>query len=449
MKHFSRYILLLCALLLVCTESAAQDGKWREMHKVKAKETLYGIAREYGLTVDELVKANPEMGAPDYKLKKGDYIFIPYAKGDAAGKAAQGDGVRPAQTVPAGALRVGVLLPLHNVDGDGRRMAEYYRGLLMACEDLKRDGRSVAVSAWNVPVDADIYRTLVKDGVSRCDIIFGPLYSKQVGPLSFFSKDNGIKLVIPFSITGDDVDKNPNIFQVYQSPETFYGMAADHFAYRFKDYNVVVVDCNDKTSDKGVFTFDLRNKLARKGVACNVTNISSGSGSFARAFSAVKPNIVVLNTARSPELGTVLDMLDALTGTHPELKVSLFGYTEWLMYASHYLDRFCQYDTYIPTNFYYNAYSAKTAAFERRYMSEFKSGMMDYLPRFAMTGYDHGMFFIGGMLKQGKVFDGSAEDKNALQTPLRFAKTRGGGYRNESLMFVHYNRDKSISIIKF
>ena len=449
MKHFSRYILLLCALLLVCTEGAAQDGKWREMHKVKAKETLYGIAREYGLTVDELVKANPEMGAPDYKLKKGDYIFIPYAKGDAAGKAAQGDGVRPAQTVPAGALRVGVLLPLHNVDGDGRRMAEYYRGLLMACEDLKRDGRSVAVSAWNVPVDADIYRTLVKDGVSRCDIIFGPLYSKQVGPLSFFSKDNGIKLVIPFSITGDDVDKNPNIFQVYQSPETFYGMAADHFAYRFKDYNVVVVDCNDKTSDKGVFTFDLRKKLARKGVACNVTNISSGSGLFARAFSAVKPNIVVLNTARSPELGTVLDMLDALTGTHPELKVSLFGYTEWLMYASHYLDRFCRYDTYIPTNFYYNAYSAKTAAFERRYMSEFKSGMMDYLPRFAMTGYDHGMFFIGGMLKQGKAFDGSAEDKNALQTPLRFAKMRGGGYRNESLMFVHYNRDKSISIIKF
>ena len=449
MKHFSRYILLLFALLLVCTEGAAQDGKWREMHKVKAKETLYGIAREYGLTVDELVKANPEMGAPDYKLKKGDYIFIPYAKGDAAGKAAQGEGVRPAQTVPAGALRVGVLLPLHNVDGDGRRMAEYYRGLLMACEDLKRDGRSVAVSAWNVPVDADIYRTLVKDGVSRCDIIFGPLYSKQVGPLSFFSKDNGIKLVIPFSITGDDVDKNPNIFQVYQSPETFYGMAADHFAYRFKDYNVVVVDCNDKTSDKGVFTFDLRKKLSRKGVACNVTNISSGSGSFARAFSAVKPNIVVLNTARSPELGTVLDMLDALTGTHPELKVSLFGYTEWLMYASHYLDRFCQYDTYIPTNFYYNAYSAKTAAFERRYRSEFKSGMMDYLPRFAMTGYDHGMFFIGGMLKQGKAFDGSAEDKNALQTPLRFAKTRGGGYRNESLMFVHYNRDKSISIIKF
>lgn len=449
MNHLSRYILLLCALFFVCAGASAQEKKWREMHKVEAKETLYGIAREYGITVDELVKANPEMGVPGYSLKKGDYIFIPYPDAGTATASVQGKAAASAVAVPSNALKVGVLLPLHNVDGDGRRMVEYYRGLLMACEDLKMNGRSISVSAWNVPADADIYRTLVKDGVAKCDIIFGPLYSKQVGPLSFFSKDNGIKLVIPFSITGDDVDKNPNIFQVYQSPETFYGMAADHFAYRFKDYNVVVVDCNDKTSGKGVFTFDLRKKLGRKGVSCSVTNISSGSGAFAKAFSVVKPNIVVLNTARSPELGTVLDMLDALTGTHPELKVSLFGYTEWLMYASHYLDRFCRYDTYIPANFYYNAYSARVAAFERRYMSEFKSGMMDYLPRFAMTGYDHGMFFIGGMLRQGKDFDGSVENKDALQTPLHFTKTRGGGYRNDCLMFVHYNRDKSISIIKF
>lgn len=449
MKHFSRYILLFCALFLVCMQGAAQDGKWREMHKVESKETIYGIAREYGLTVDELVKANPDMAVPGYKLKKGDYIFIPYSKAEASGKAVQAAGKPASVAAPAGALKVGVLLPLHNVDGDGRRMVEYYRGLLMACEDLKRQGHSVAVSAWNVPSDADIYRTLVKDGVSRCDIIFGPLYSKQAGPLSFFSKDNGIRLVIPFSITGDDVDKNPNIFQVYQSPETFYGMAADHFAYRFKDYNVVVIDCNDKTSDKGVFTSNLRKRLGQKGVSCNITNISSGSGPFAMAFSAVKPNIIVLNTARSPELGTVLEMLDVLKGTHPELKISLFGYTEWLMYASHYLDRFCQYDTYIPTNFYYNSYSARVSAFERRYQSEFGCDMMDYLPRFAMTGYDHGMFFIGGMLKQGKAFNGSVEYKDALQTPLRFAKVRGGGYRNEMLMFVHYNRDKSISIIKF
>jgi len=259
MRHFARYLFLL-ATLLVCLGGMAQNKTWREMHKVKKSETVYGIARQYGVTVDELMKANPDMSVPGYVLKKGDYIFIPYPSGSKAPAAAKPKAVAGND----GALRVGVVLPLHNVDGDGRRMVEYYRGLLMACEDLKKEGLSIAVSAWNVPIDADIYQTLVKDGIDKCDIIFGPLYSKQVKPLSFFVKDNGIKLVIPFSITGGDVDTNPNIFQVYQSPEDFYGRVADHFAYRFKDYNVVVIDCNDKTSDKGVH-FPLAQEAGRQG----------------------------------------------------------------------------------------------------------------------------------------------------------------------------------------
>ncbi len=447
MRHLSKYILTAVFAMAVSLNVMAQTNKnWREMHKVKSKETLYGIAREYGLTVQELVKANPEMSSPDYKLKKGDYIFIPYPEGTASTAA-------PANAkadVQAGALRVGVVLPLHNVDGDGRRMIEYYRGLLMACEDLKKEGMSIAVNAWNVPIDADIYRTLVKDDMAKCDIVFGPLYSKQVKPLSFFVKDNDIRLVIPFSITGNDVDSNPNIFQVYQSPEDFYSRVIDHFAYRFKDYNIVVIDCNDKTSDKGIFTFPLRKKLEQKGIPCNVTNINSGSAGFARAFSAVKPNMVVLNTARSPELNTVIDMLDALTGEHPELKVSLFGYTEWLMYAKYNMGKFCKYDTYVPSTFYYNSYSSKVKAFEARYRKAFKSEMMDYLPRFALTGYDHAMFFLRGMHAKGKKFTGAETDANALQTPLTFTRAAStGGYRNNSLLFVHYNRDNSISIINF
>ena len=42
-------------------------------------------------------------------------------------------------------LKVGVMLPLHDVNGDGRRMVEYYRGLLMGCDSLKRTGMSIEV----------------------------------------------------------------------------------------------------------------------------------------------------------------------------------------------------------------------------------------------------------------------------------------------------------------
>lgn len=101
------------ALALACTLCFAQTGNWRQMHKVKSKETIYGIAKEYGITVDELTKANPGMEAPGYTLKKGDYIFIPYATADAN---VSGERANQSATVPAGALKVGVVLPLHNVD---------------------------------------------------------------------------------------------------------------------------------------------------------------------------------------------------------------------------------------------------------------------------------------------------------------------------------------------
>ena len=59
------------------------------------------------------------------------------------------------------AIRVGVMLPLHNINGDGKRMVEYYRGILMACDSLKQTGISVDIHAWNTAEDADILKILL------------------------------------------------------------------------------------------------------------------------------------------------------------------------------------------------------------------------------------------------------------------------------------------------
>ena len=75
-----------------------------------------------------------------------------------------------AKTVQGGKIHVGVMLPLHDDDGDGRRMVEYYRGVLMACDSLRCLGVSVDVHAWNVPKDADISKTLKENEAAACDL---------------------------------------------------------------------------------------------------------------------------------------------------------------------------------------------------------------------------------------------------------------------------------------
>ena len=290
---------------------------------------------------------------------------------------------------------------------------------------------------------------LAQPALAKCDLIFGPLYTKQVKALADFSRNNGCKLIIPFSINGNDVATNPNIYQVYQSPEYFYDRVAEEYASRFANCNTVVIDCNDRTSDKGVFTFGLRRRLQEKGISCNVTNLNSSEEAFDKAFSASKPNVVVLNTGRSPELNQAIAKLETLWTSRPSYAISLFGYTEWLMYVKYNKDKFFKFDTYIPTTAYYNQYSAKIKDLEGRYVKAFGSQMMDYLPRFAITGYDHAMQFLRTAYRKGRAMTTTENELSPLQTPLNFQRVAGGGYQNSSYMFVHYNHNHSISLINF
>lgn len=449
MRYFLKSAIFTIALSLGLNAFAQTTQKWREMHKVKKKETVYGIAKTYGITEEELRNANPEMKNEGYQLKKGDYIFIPYSKRETN---------EPSSTLPTQKvdvrqreIRVGIMLPLHNENGDGRRMVEYYRGILLAIEDLKSEGISVDLHAWNVPETADIGMTLLEKGASDCDIIFGPLYTKQMDRLSQFAKAYGIKLVVPFSINGDHVTDNANIFQVYQRPADLDNMAINCFVDRFRTNNIIIVDCNDEKSTKATFMNSLRSKMEESKVRYNVTNLTSSEESFSKAFSATKPNVVILNTGRSPQLNEVFRRLNALTAANPKLEVSMFGYIDWLLYEKAYLELFYKYDTYIPTYYYYNSASTRTKQLEMRYAAAFGETMMTYgNPRFAITGYDQARFFLRGLHRDGKTFTGESSDRDALQTQFRFVRdSENGGMRNRQFLFMHYNRNKSISTIVY
>ena len=457
-KAIIRYLFMLFVAFL-CTTAVAQNLKWRDMYQVKKKDTIFGIAKNYGLTVDELINANPEMKVAGYELKKGDYIFIPYpANTDPKAATTKAAATPQSQTVAkttqsqtAKTIKVGVVLPLHDVDGDGKRMTEYYRGFLMGCDSLKQPSYSIDVHAWNVPADADIRPTLQDASIRNCDVIFGPLYTKQVKPLSDFCKGAGIKLVIPFSIWGDEVSRNSEIFQVYQSLDELNNASIDAFISRFGNQHPVFIDCNDSTSKKGIFTFGLRNRLNARGVKYSITNLKSNEELFSKAFSRTQPNVVVLNTGRSPELTVAIAKLKALVASNPGVVVSLFGYTEWLMYTRNNLDNFYKFNTHIPSTFYYNPLSAKTQHLENGYRRWFGLETLYALPKFALMGYDHAQFFIRGLYKYGKAFNGTKPQNvyTPLQTPLDFKRVGSGGMQNRAFMLVRYTNDKKIELINY
>ena len=463
MTRLLRYFLLLAMFFVaVGVVLAQEDESIRGLHKVKRKETIFGISKLYDLNIEELLEANPEMKEPGYELKKGTVLKIPFAK--SAHNVSNPDNTSntdnpshvtqtSSSTSPISnrAIRLGVLLPLHDINGDGKRMVEYYRGVLMACDSLKKLGISVDVHAWNAAEDANIHQLLTDPAAAKCDLIIGPLYSRQMEAISNFVEKNDIKLLIPFSINAPQLANNSHIFQVYQSPAEQNESHITRFLQKFKGYHPVFIDCNDSTSKKGIFTLGLRRQLEQRGIAYNLTNLKSGEDNFVKAFSTTQPNVVILNTGRSPELGIAFSKINGMKVNHPDLDITMFGYTEWLMYTKTYLDNFYKYNTFIPSVFYFNPISSATQRLQQKYRWNFHADMMNALPRFAITGFDHAYFFLQGLHKYGKFFNGSTvlSENTHVQTPLQFELYGNGGMRNVTTMFVHYRPDMMIETIKF
>lgn len=348
-------------------------------------------------------------------------------------------------------IRVGIVLPLHTDNGDGKRMVEYYRGVLLACDSLKANGISTDIRAWNVPEDGDIQQVLQDPSSADRDLIIGPLYTKQVKPLADFALARDIALMIPFSTSSTEVYSNKNVYQAYQNGNLLNEAYAFRFYQRFKDCHPVIIDCNDSTSTKGGFTAALRRKLEQENITYSITNLKSSEAMFQKSFSTAKRNVVILNTSRSSELSVAFAKLNGLLMTSPQLAISMFGYPEWLMYTRQHLDNYHKFDVYVPSTYYMNPLASRTERIRLKYRWNFHQDMQSYHQRFAVTGFDHAYFFIRGLHMYGKHFTGASGmvGYTPVQTPLHFERVGNGGMQNRAILIVHYQPGHTVETLNF
>lgn len=184
----------------------------RVMHKVARKETAWSIAQKYGLTVDELIEANPEMKARNYKLKKGTFLCIPPVKADKASQKALVE--ERADALPA--VNVAVVLPLTSGGGAAERSLEFYRGFLMGVDKLKKAGKNINVYAYDEPAGASGLTPVIADMAGKnIHLVVGPLYPQNMAAVSVFSSSHPqAKWLQPFSSKVTQIGSNRDLFMV-------------------------------------------------------------------------------------------------------------------------------------------------------------------------------------------------------------------------------------------
>ena len=450
------------------SETAAQtsSGKktdWRDMHKVERKETIFSISRQYGISEEELIAANPELKKG--KLKRGSFLFIPYPASKQPAKEPEKTPARIPSNEELFAqnkqsfkkiqnIKAAVLLPF--TEGKNRdeqmRMVEYYEGFLMAVDSLKRQGVSVNLYTYDTKGKSDVTQSiLAKEEMKNMDIIFGPAHAANVKTLAEFAEKNQTRVVVPFSPEVEQVFKNPYIYQVNTPQSYLYSEVYEHFLRKFSKANIVFLDAGTGQNEKAEFIKGMKNELKTNQVAYkHISN--SDTLKILAAINSTRENIFIPTSGKDLSLTRLIPQLTQIRRSYPNVDLHLFGYPEWQTYTQDYLASFYELDTYFYSSFYTNNLFPAAVRFTQEYRRWYSKDMANIFPKYGMLGFDTGYFFLKGLAQEGSQLENNLNrvQVTPIQTGFKFERVNNwGGFINRKVFFVHLTKDFELIKLDF
>lgn len=448
-------------------ETIVNMNDWKDMHKVERKETIFSISREYGITEEELIAANPELKKG--KLKKGTFLFIPYGKNEK--QAQQQETTTPVKELTneeafsqneelkkdIKTIKAAVLLPFMagsttNQD-EQLRMVEYYEGFLMAVDSLKKQGVSIDLYTYDTKgKTATTNNILAKKEMKEMDIIFGPANTQDIDALAAFADKNNIRLVVPFAPKVDEVFKNPHIYQVNTPQSYLYSEVYEHFTRKFSDCNVIFLNASNGDREKDDFIKGLKTELRNDGISYRDFTVTDNFYELTTVMDTLRNNVFIPTSGKSTALVKILPQLTQIRREKPHYMMNLFGYPEWQTYTNDYLASFYEIDTYFYSSFYTNNLFPAAVNFTHSYRRWYSKDMANIYPKYGMLGYDTGYFFLKGLSKYGNKMEEnlSSIQVTPIQTGFKFERVNNwGGFINRKVFFVHFSKDYELIKLDF
>ena len=447
-------------------ERQQKKETWREMHKVKRRETIYSISKEYDITEEELIAANPEL--KENKLKRGSFLFIPYKK-VAETKTAPVQTVAPTNeelfsqnTVKKTSYRTikaAVMLPFMTGDisrkDEQTRMVEYYEGFLMAVDSLKRQGVSVDLHTFDTKGrEATINNLLARPEMKKMDIIFGPTHPRNIDILAQFANKHDIRLVVPFAPKVEQVFNNPQVYQVNTPQSYLYSEVYEHFIRKFSDRHIIFINPGNVEQEKLDFINGMKNELKDNGILYREVTLGEevDPNQVISAMDTLANNIFVPTSGKNRALVKLLPRITQVLHEHPHFQMQLFGYPEWQTYTQDHLASFYELDTYFYSSFYTNNLFKEAIQFANAYRRWYSKDMANIFPKYGMLGFDTGYFFLKGLAQEGNKLEENLNRVQVvpIQTGFKFERVNNwGGFINRKVFFVHFSKEYELIKLNF
>ena len=448
------------------TEVVERSGTKELYHLITAGETVYNICKLFKTTESELLALNPELSGG---LRIGMTLRIPLRLSDSELPKGTISTSRNTNTGPAikltNAVKVALLLPvdtekLQSTDVK-KQFAEYYEGFLLAVLALREQGQEVELFVYEIGDDnVSKTRRFLQDKakeLKNVHLMIGgyaaeQTTSAQIRLIADFAKENKIKYVVPFSRIEVATD-NPYLFQINTLPVYLIEKVANAGANLFAKHNIIFLDTKDE-EDQTDLIKAYKQELKDRNITWKETTYDAANfdANMLSLLSTSKPNMIMPVSSSLDALLKIKPILRLIADTKPEYNLTLFGYPVWQRYINECLDDFHALNTYTFSYFYADNTHPNVLAFYDKYKFWYSKTPMPSIYKYALFGYDTGMYFLSAIHKFGADFENHLPEitYKSLQTGFNFNRIYdGGSFINTNIYIIHYNKDYTITRTEF
>lgn len=449
----------------------------RKEHVVKRRENIYRISRMYGISELELVNANPELR--ERKMKTGEVLCIPYTKEELEKRQAETPKHKEKEEIPVDLvvptdeelfaksklipedieqIKAAIILPLmlgDSITSEQMKMVEFYEGVLLALDSLKKQGVSVDLHIYDSGNKlTSIAPILNKPEMRGMNLIIGPVHDTHIKEAAAFADTTGIRLVVPFARQIDEVFTNPYIYQVNTPQSYFYSEVYDHFFMQFPHPNVIFFESPEEEDDELIGGF--KRELSYRDVPYTVlpADTATNKDSIMAHLDIDRENILMMTSEKSGSLNNMIPVFQLLVRDTASTKFDthLFGYPQYQVYTNNHLASFYEIDTYFYSSFYTNNLLPEAKAFHQKYRRTYSKEIVNRYPKYAILGFDIAYYFLKAMHLYGTDIDSRLHEMKyvPLQTGFKFERVNNwGGFINRKVFFVHFSKDYELQTIDF
>lgn len=433
---------------------AAAETLAEDEYRVRAGETVYSLSRKFGLSEEEFMALNALKTYSDLKegmivkRAKREQLIDMDKEADKPAESAtkevvaepvvadtvamvqpydeesmRADTLRTTfrQLAPYQILRASLLMPFHKDGKVNPSIVDFYRGVLLAMEDIKNEGYDVELSVFDTEGSVEKIQSIMADEplFFEAQLIIGPVYENELSVVLPYATENGIPVISPLA----DITSlhSPMLFQMHAENENKY----DKFERVFDGSREVViihtpsVDAEYEAKMRELsaghvvyelnYTFDresllyMRNADGTNGEQIDITEFMRSRTEklfvvLASQETDVDRVLTTLSSTRASILGR-----GSLMGDYV-----VVGNRRWKQMTSIDKQTFFNNNTLFLVPYHANRGNSNVAMFDARYIKAYEA-----LPTmYAYRGYDAAMIFCR------KMFCGFEDDVNEVVMPL-------------------------------